>query len=218
VSAESGSVLPAPGWRDLPPVELSPILSASLDAFSEVGFHGSTVRDIAARIGVTVPALYYHHENKEALLFALLETSIDRVHHVCAAALTKASEDPIVSFGYLVEALVLHMTNSRKLATLDAEIRCLTPQHRSDYGNRRREIQDILEHAIELGSEAGVFHVTSAADTARALLGMIQAVAVWYRPEGSLSPVELAKKYVDISARAVGASDEVVERLRSLVT
>ena len=65
------------GWRTSPTPELSPILSASLDAFSEHGYHGTTVRDIAKRVGVTVPALYYHHENKEGLLFALLDTGIE---------------------------------------------------------------------------------------------------------------------------------------------
>ncbi len=48
------------------PVELSPILSAALDAFYEKGFHGASVRDIARRVGVTVPALYYHYDSKEA--------------------------------------------------------------------------------------------------------------------------------------------------------
>ncbi len=69
----------APDWRTLEPMELTPILSASLDAFYETGFHGTSVREIARRVGVTVPALYYHHENKEGLLIALLELSTSDV-------------------------------------------------------------------------------------------------------------------------------------------
>ncbi len=62
-----------PEWRRLEPLELSPILSAALDAFYEKGFHGASVRDIARRVGVTVPALYYHYDSKEGLLVALVE-------------------------------------------------------------------------------------------------------------------------------------------------
>lgn len=68
-----------PDWRILEPMQLSPILTAALDAFYETGFHGTSVREIARRVGVTVPALYYHHENKEGLLIALLELSTSDV-------------------------------------------------------------------------------------------------------------------------------------------
>ncbi|MEH0573205.1 TetR/AcrR family transcriptional regulator [Streptomyces sp. B21-108] len=33
----------------------------------------------AQSVGVTVPALYYHHENKQAMLVALLERGMDEV-------------------------------------------------------------------------------------------------------------------------------------------
>ncbi|MEU3787934.1 TetR/AcrR family transcriptional regulator [Streptomyces sp900129855] len=33
----------------------------------------------AQSVGVTVPALYYHHENKQAMLVALLERAMDEV-------------------------------------------------------------------------------------------------------------------------------------------
>jgi AcrR family transcriptional regulator len=200
-------------WRQVEGVALTPLLAAALDAFYEGGFHGSTVRDIASRVGVTVPTIYYHYGNKEGLLFALLQTSIDRVTEVCAAALAEAADDAGVSFAYLIEALVLYMTNSTKLAALDPEIRSLTAQHRSIYAAKRRDIQVTLSRAIEHGCEDGIFHVTSASNTARALLGMIQAVATWFRPDGSLTAVEVARSYVDISAHAVGASPAVVQRL-----
>src|SRR6478735_2072273 len=58
-------------WRDCRPVELTDLLRHASEAFYEQGFYGTTVRDIAARLGVTVPALYYHHENKEAILVAV---------------------------------------------------------------------------------------------------------------------------------------------------
>ena len=83
-------------WRTLQPLDLSPILSAALDAFYETGFHGTSVREIARRVGVTVPALYYHHENKEGLLIALLELSTSDVLSRAHAADAEGAGDDAV--------------------------------------------------------------------------------------------------------------------------
>ncbi|MFI5258600.1 MAG: TetR/AcrR family transcriptional regulator [Candidatus Limnocylindrales bacterium] len=44
------------------------INQVALDVFIERGYDGSTLREIADRLGVTRPALYYHVKNKEELL------------------------------------------------------------------------------------------------------------------------------------------------------
>jgi TetR/AcrR family acrAB operon transcriptional repressor len=53
------------------------ILRAALDLFSEKGFSRTTFSDIAKRIGMTRGAVYWHFENKEALLTALIEFAHD---------------------------------------------------------------------------------------------------------------------------------------------
>jgi len=49
------------------------VLRAALDLFSEKGYSRTTFSDIAKRIGMTRGAVYWHFENKEALLVALIE-------------------------------------------------------------------------------------------------------------------------------------------------
>src|SRR5260370_826323 len=94
---------PQADWRALPEIELPPILSAALDAFYEKGYHAATVRDLASRVGVTVPALYYHFENKEAILFALLDVSISQLLGSCMAAYTAPTASADEQFFNLVE-------------------------------------------------------------------------------------------------------------------
>jgi hypothetical protein len=53
-------------WRETGPLELAPILQAALDALYENGFHGTPVRDIARRVGDTLPALYCHRQARRA--------------------------------------------------------------------------------------------------------------------------------------------------------
>jgi AcrR family transcriptional regulator len=214
-NGQEGDELRAGGWRTSRSPELSTILAAALDAFHQHGYHGTSVRDIAKRVGVTVPALYYHHENKEAILFALLDDSIGWLTGVCEAALTDAGDDPEVRFTNMVEAIVLYMAHSTKLAGLDAEIRSLSAGNRATYSERRRRIEQMLVDTVQAGRSSGAFDVTSPQDSARALLGMFQAVATWYRPGGTLPPQSLAHRYVDIAVHAVGASPDLIERVRA---
>jgi len=49
------------------------VLLAALDLFSEQGYSRTTLNHIARRIGMTRGAVYWHFENKPALLAALIE-------------------------------------------------------------------------------------------------------------------------------------------------
>ena len=46
------------------------IARASAEAFSELGYHGVSMEDIASRIGVTAASLYRHHPGKYNLFQA----------------------------------------------------------------------------------------------------------------------------------------------------
>jgi len=48
------------------------ILAAALPLFADAGFHGVSMRDVAAAAGVTPAALYYHFPDKEQLYLALI--------------------------------------------------------------------------------------------------------------------------------------------------
>src|SRR6476646_7080715 len=117
-------------WRRLQELELTPILSASLDAFHELGYHGTTVREVARRVGVTVPALYYHHNSKEGLLIALLELSTSDVLARAHAADTDGGDDPVRRLANVIEAIVLRMTTRARLAALAGGVRYLSTANR----------------------------------------------------------------------------------------
>lgn len=58
------------------------VLMAALDLFSEKGYSRSTCSDIAKRIGMTRGAVYWHFENKEALLAALIDYANEREKNI----------------------------------------------------------------------------------------------------------------------------------------
>jgi AcrR family transcriptional regulator len=206
---------PVGDWWVFEPLELPPTLAGALDAFREHGYHGTSVRDIARRVGVTVPALYYHHENKQAMLVALLENAMGEV--LARARLADAAGEGRIldRFANVTECIVLHMTHRVATAGLDAELRYLEPANRKRYAALRKELEEMVLGILEEGVAQGLFEVDHGPDTARALLGMWQAVATWYHDGGPLSPQEIADRYVSISLRAVGARVRPAPRTHS---
>ena len=49
------------------------VLDAALELFTEHGFEGTSLQDIADRLGVTKAAVYYHFHTKDELLRALVQ-------------------------------------------------------------------------------------------------------------------------------------------------
>jgi AcrR family transcriptional regulator len=191
-------------WRRFDPLELPPILAGAAVAFHEQGYHATSVRDIANRVGLTVPALYYHYGSKEGMLVALLNGGVSHLYARCRRAVAAAGPTPAARFAHVVEAVTLFMAYRRQYAGLDSEIRALSPANRRTYAKLRKQVEDLLLSIVRDGVSAGEFVVAHPEDTVRALLGMIQAVSTWYDPTGVLTPDQLAARYVEISLQAVG--------------
>ncbi len=62
------------------------ILQVALDLFGRQGYSGTSIRDIANRMGMTKAAVYYHFPSKENLLADILTPAMTRVGHVLTTA------------------------------------------------------------------------------------------------------------------------------------
>jgi AcrR family transcriptional regulator len=54
------------------------ILEVALELFSEQGFEGTSLREVAERLNLTTPALYYHFSSKDHLLISLVRPALER--------------------------------------------------------------------------------------------------------------------------------------------
>jgi AcrR family transcriptional regulator len=68
-----------------PPDTRTRILDTALELFSEHGFEGTTLQQIADRLGFTKAALYYHFPSKDDLLEALLRPAISDLERLLDA-------------------------------------------------------------------------------------------------------------------------------------
>lgn len=192
-------------WRVFEAPRRDPILEHALEAFNENGFHGTTVRDLARRVGVTVPALYYHYENKEAVLVTLLDAGVLDLTDRVLAAVADGGADPVARFSNAVTAIVLTMTNRSAAANLDSELRHISSDYRRAHAASRKRLELIMLDLVRNGTENGVFEPDDPNEAVRAILGMFQSITRWYRLDGELTPTRVAERYTAIALRIVGA-------------
>ncbi|AFR47041.1 TetR/AcrR family transcriptional regulator [Gordonia sp. KTR9] len=194
-------------WRRREPVPLPTTLVAAKHAFYERGYHGTSIRDIASRAGVSLPTLYYHHDNKLGILVELLEAAMTSVLAWVGAAIDEG-RTPSEQLSNAIESIVLHMTSDVELASVASEFRHLDSDdpRRETYVAMRTETEDLLADVIARGVESGEFSFEEdVKDVLRYLFGACQAVTTWYRPSGARTPAEVAASYALISLRVVGA-------------
>jgi AcrR family transcriptional regulator len=117
------------------------ILDVALDLFTEKGFDGASLREIAERLGVTKAALYYHFASKDDILLALHM----RLHAFGKDALVKMTEDEPVGlqvWGALLDEMVGQMLAQRRLFLLHQRNQAaLEKLHRQEHDAEHEDLQ-----------------------------------------------------------------------------
>lgn len=186
-------------WRTFPPLALDGVLSAAIDAFVETGYHGSTVRDLAARAGMSVPGIYHHYPDKQALLVAILDLTMTELHWRVNAARNDA-DSGLAEVRLIVEALALFHTHRRKLAFIGAsEMRSLTAANRRRIADSRNRLQHILDAAIFRASREGDVAVEDHRIAGRAIATMCTSLPQWFNTAGPATPEDTARTYADFA-------------------
>lgn len=200
--------LTAGRWRDFSAPSLPPMLQAALDCFVEHGYHGTTIRVVAARAGLSVPGLYHHYPSKQALLVGIVEFAMNDLLSRSEAALADAGPSVEERFRLVVECLLLFHAYRSELAFIAAsEIRSLEGSSRPRHIAQRDRQQRIVDEIVEAGAAEGVFATPHPIDASRAVVTMCTGVSQWYRHGGPLAPEEVAVRYGIIGRMAVGQVD-----------
>lgn len=202
-------------WRSYGPLDFDPILLAALDEFLDVGYHGTSMRKISARCGVSVPGIYGHYASKQDLLMTILSETMSDLEWRADAAVAQGT-DPVAKFCLIVENLALFHTHRRQLGFIGtSEVRALTPDNRESIAARRNRQQTTLDGFVFDAVRAGDFHVRDPGDAARVVVTMCTSLPSWWQPDGRLHPHDIAADYVGFALRIMGAATAPRQRVRT---
>ena len=123
------------------------ILDVALDLFTEQGYDGTSLREIAEQLGVTKAALYYHFESKEDILMALHM----RIHDFGREALMLIGDEPVTLelWENLLDQITGEMLAQRKLFLMHERNQAVMEKlHREDHDAEHEDIQNQFRRVL----------------------------------------------------------------------
>lgn len=179
------------------------ILVAAAEIFSQKGFHAASMQEIAQAVNLKKASLYHHVSSKQDMLLAVLDRALDLlIEHI--EAVVRQPLAPDMKLRCAMQAYLEAMLEHRDLAAvLLLEHRSLEPDLHARHALRRDRFEGLWREIIDEGRQAGVFDCQNPGTASRALLGVMNWTITWYRPEGKLSPVEIANQYTDLFLRGL---------------
>jgi AcrR family transcriptional regulator len=123
------------------------ILDVALDLFTDQGFDGTSMREIAERLRITKPAIYYHFASKEDILLALHM----RTHEFGKAALAPLAGQAVTleTWGSALNELLGQMAAHRQLFLMhERNQAALEKLHRKEHDDEHDDIQQRFQQAL----------------------------------------------------------------------
>jgi len=189
-----------------PPGTSGRILRAALRLFSEYGFHGSSIRQIAAEVGINPATLYAHYPSKERILAELMLVGHRELDHRLRAALASAPPSPTARLAALVrEHALIHCDYPLLAVVANTELHALTGEAAAPALQLRAGCRGMLADILRAGGASGEFELIDADLTAIAIGGLGMQVAHWFAPGGPVTPDQVADAYALFALRMAGA-------------
>lgn len=176
------------------------ILRTAARLFQQQGYDATSMNDVAAALKLSKGGLYHHFQSKDEILFNLMNHAMD-ITEESVLKPVMAIPDPEQRLRTLIRrhiAVVLS-ERDREITVMLHENHPLPPALRKRINARKKDYVHFLENLVaEVGRARGSKGSVTPRAAAFALLGMLNWIYQWYRPEGTLQEESLARQYTEI--------------------
>ena len=178
------------------------IRSVALDLFYRRGFQATSLRDIAAKVGIQVGSLYNHIASKDDLLFEVMQkVMLDLLNDQGRVAETS---DVVERMRLLIYHHVkFHGERAHEVFVGNSELRSLNRAQRARIVSLRHEYEQMIQTELGDGIRQGKFLPIDVAVTAFGILAMTTGVSSWYSRRGRLSLEQIADIYSSMVLRGI---------------
>jgi TetR/AcrR family transcriptional regulator, cholesterol catabolism regulator len=193
------------------------ILRTAARLFQQRGYDATSMNDVAAALKLSKGGLYHHFESKDEILFHIMthamqiteERVINVVRHLdparSDAAVMDITEERLRTLIRLHIEVVLS-PEDREITVMLHENHPLPPALRRKINARKKDYLHFVENLVaDVQRKRGTRSSVTPRAAAFALVGMINWIYQWYKPDGPLTGDALVRQYTDIFFRgAVG--------------
>jgi AcrR family transcriptional regulator len=177
--------------RGRPGYDLESLLLVAVKLFNERGYDGTSMEDLARKLGITKSAIYYHVPSKDELLRLAVDRALDGLFAV-VAEVDDVPGRAIDRLEHLLRGSVAVLVERLPFVTLLLRVRGNTKVERAALA-RRREFDHLVTDLVKQAeAEGDVREGLDPATVARLLFGMVNSLTEWYRPRRGSDHAELA--------------------------
>jgi TetR/AcrR family transcriptional regulator len=172
------------------------ILKSAAAAFRRRGYHGASVDEIASALEMTKGNLYYYFKNKEEILFACHEYSLDKLLALMEDVRTEASS-PEAKLRRLMLAFVHLILDDLHGTALTLDPEALSPLLFKRVIAKRDQFDHGIRAIIQEGMDQGVFRPGDPKMIEFAMMGAVNWISKWFDPSGPMTSDHIGDAFAD---------------------
>jgi AcrR family transcriptional regulator len=176
------------------------ILRAAARLFQQQGYDATSMNDVAAALKLSKGGLYHHFQSKDEILYNIMSHAMDiteqRVINVVRRI--EGVEERLRTLIRLHIEVVLS-PEDREITVMLHENHPLAPALRRKINGRKKDYVHFVENLIaEVQRKRNSSSAVTPRAAAFALVGMINWIYQWYKPDGELNGEAIVRQYTDI--------------------
>jgi AcrR family transcriptional regulator len=172
------------------------ILKSAAAAFRRRGYHGASVDEIASALEMTKGNLYYYFKNKEEILYACHEYSLDKMLALMADVEAEASS-PEAKLRRLVLAFVHLILDDLHGTALTLDPEALSPPLLKRVITKRDRFDHGIRAIIQQGIDQDVFKPGDPKMIEFAMMGAVNWIPKWFDPGGEWTSDQICEAFAD---------------------
>lgn len=175
------------------------ILETAARLIRERGYEGTSMQEIAAACRLTKAGLYHHIQNKEQLLFAIMNYGMDLFEEQVLGKV-KDIADPVERLRACMRHNIELVTRgmSKEVVIILHEHATLTGEAREFIDRRKKHYVRFIEDAFAEAVKQGQLRPMDPTIVAFSFLGMVLWVYKWFKPDGRLTEQQISDGMVDL--------------------
>ena len=185
------------------------ILRTAARLFQQRGYDATSMNDVAAALKLSKGGLYHHFQSKDEILFHIMSHAMDiteeRVINVArrvGGTGLEGAEERLRTLIRLHIQVVLS-PKDREITVMLHENHPLPLAFRRKINARKKDYLHFVENLVadvhrKRNSALPETRIVTPRAAALALLGMINWIYQWYKPDGSLTPEALVEQFTEI--------------------
>lgn len=179
------------------------ILETAACLFLERGYRSTSLRELAALLKITKPALYYYFQNKEEILVECYRAGITSIEgFLKEGRLDDGSGlERLQKYLHVYGTAIVSHDFGRCVAMLDDSE--LSAPARREVRTLKRRIDASIRGYIEDGIADGSIASCNPKLAAFAAAGAINWIGTWYRPDGGMTADEIASGFAELLTRGL---------------